>query len=69
MASYKKIGDKQQNLYNKEQIKLLEQYFSEYSLMNHYQLWVDAKLSGNKPPNGLNWKIFFNPLLKYFRKK
>lgn len=50
------------------QLVLLEQYFEEYCLMNHYQLWLTAKLDKTKPPRGLDLTIMFNPIVKLWRK-
>ena len=65
----KKISKNAKAQENQVQLDLLTQYFSEYSLMNHYMKWVNSKLAKEKTPKGLNYKIFFNPLLKLFRKK
>lgn len=53
---------------NQVQLDLLAQYFEEYRLMNHYTKWVNSRLAKEKTPRGLNWRMFFNPLVKLFRK-
>lgn len=59
---------REQKQTNETQLKLLEQYFQEYCLMNHYQLWLTARLNNSKTPKGLDLKIMLNPILKLFRK-
>lgn len=71
MAHTKKIGKKQQALYNQAQLDLLSRYFEEYNLMNHYNRWVNAiadKEKAQKIPRRLDNKIFWNPVSKFFRK-
>lgn len=69
MAKTKKISKNKEALENKVQLELLEAYFAEYCLMNHYHSWLNSRLAKEKAPKGLNWKMFFNPLVKIFRKK
>jgi len=69
MAKTRKIIKNQQRKENALQLELLEQYFAEYGLMNHYQLWLTSILNNSKAPKGLDLKIMFNPILKLFRKK
>jgi hypothetical protein len=64
----RKISKNKRQKENDVQLQLLEQYFEEYGLMNHYQLWLTAKLDKTKPPRGLDLKIMFNPIVKLWRK-
>ena len=64
-----KISKKSKALHDEKQLELLLIYFNEYSLMNHYTQWLNSRLAKEKAPRGLNWKMFFNPFMKLFRKK
>jgi len=64
-----KIAKNQRALENEVQLDLLKRYFYEYNLMNHYNEWVNSTIAEEKTPKGLNWKIFFNPFTKLFRKR
>ena len=69
MAKAKKISKNKQMLESQVQLDLIQQYFETYNLMNHYQNWLKAKLEQkHNIPNGLDMKIFFNPITKIFRK-
>jgi hypothetical protein len=68
MAKTRKIAKKQQDLNNKVQLELLQEYFGEYNLMNHYENWLNSRLAKTRPPAHLDWKIFFNPITKLYRK-